>query len=211
MPITNKDEALVFAAEEIQRLEAEIREARLLVGDLLGIPPDAAAHLNLVEHLQQLVACEGRTRYQQGRFDAFAEVIAHLEAERRRLVTEHNGTVAMMEKYPNNDVFRYRAHAIACQISSTETLIGLAQEWQKRLPTPERGLTPGLKRLLVGFLEDHVERLSRAGCNDWDWPEGLEEADRAVVMAAIRQGSPEFEGEPFDFIVVQALIAILDA
>lgn len=136
MPITNKDEALVFAAEELQRLEAEIREARLLVGDLLGIPPDLAGGLNLVEHLQQLVACEGRTRYQQGRFDAFAEVIAHLEGERRRLVVEHNGTGAMMEKYPNNDVFRYRAHAVGLQLQSVETWIGLAQEWQKRLLTP---------------------------------------------------------------------------
>lgn len=210
MPITNKDEALVFAAEEIRRLEAHIREARLLVGDLLGIPPEAAAHLNLVEHLQQLVACEGRTRYQQGRFDAFAEVIAHLEGERVGMAAERKQALLVAEA-ANNGLIRQRAHVLAMLILQTETLIGLVREWQKRLPTPERSLTPGLKRLLVGFLEDHVERLSRAGCNDWDWPEGLEEADRAVLLAAIRRESPEFEGEPFDFMVVQALIAIVDA
>lgn len=136
MPITTKDEAPVFAAEEIRRLEAEIREARLLVGDLLGIPPDLASGLNLVEHLQHLVACEGRTRYQQGRFDAFGEVIAHLEGEWGRLAAKHTRTVAVSEKYPHNDVFRYSAHALALQLSSIESLVGQVREWQKRLPAP---------------------------------------------------------------------------
>ncbi len=71
-------------------------------------------------------------------------------------------------------------------------------------------LTPGLKRLLCGFLEDHVERLSRAGCNDWDWPEWLEAADRAALVVAIQRDSPEFEGEPFDWMVARALIAVLE-
>jgi hypothetical protein len=46
-------------------------------------------------------------------------------------------------------------------------------------------MTPGIKRVIIDFLNEYSERLSNDGCNDWKWPKYLNESDRKLILKHI--------------------------